>query len=194
MAGALCLALAVGAWYGLLWHFRQPEEGEPVSERTAPVQTADTQPVQRTEGVVLAPPAPSPAPPVSPPVAPSEPANTAMPKISNESAPAVSSDSAPKVSSDSAPKVLSGSVPKVSSDSAAKLSVDSAPSATTPTPPRARVSPFRQSHPWAAPAGGRYYYPSSCPATLELPDLVFFRTEAEARDSGYVRSRRPECE
>jgi hypothetical protein len=56
------------------------------------------------------------------------------------------------------------------------------------------LSPFRRSHPWAAPAGGQYYYPSSCPATLRLPDLVFFRSEAEARDRGFVPSQLPGCE
>jgi hypothetical protein len=84
------------------------------------------------------------------------------------------------------PKVLSESAPKASNDSAAKASI--------PSPPQSRVSPFRQSHPWAASAGGRYYYPSSCPATLELPDLVFFKSEAEARDRGFTPSRLPGCE
>jgi hypothetical protein len=108
--------------------------------------------------------------------------------------PKVSRDSVPKVSRDSALTVSRDSVPKVSSDSASKVTSDSAPKASSPSPPRPRVSPFRRSHPWAASAGGRYYYPSSCPATLELPDLVFFRSEAEARESGFAPSRLPGCE
>jgi hypothetical protein len=59
--------------------------------------------------------------------------------------------------------------------------------------PAPKVSPFRRSHPWAAPSGGRYYYPSDCREALALPDLLFFRTEREARAAGYVPARRPEC-
>jgi hypothetical protein len=59
--------------------------------------------------------------------------------------------------------------------------------------PAPRISPFRRSHPWAAPPGGRYYYSSSCPDVLDQPDLVFVRTEREARDAGYERSAIPRC-
>ncbi|MEO6058186.1 MAG: serine/threonine-protein kinase [Gemmatimonadales bacterium] len=55
------------------------------------------------------------------------------------------------------------------------------------------VSPFRRSHPWAAVPGGRYYYRSSCPAVLRLPELVFFATEAEARAQGFDASDIPGC-
>jgi hypothetical protein len=48
------------------------------------------------------------------------------------------------------------------------------------------VSPFRRSHPWAAVPGQPYYYPTRCPATLRFSDLVFFRTQAEARAGGYA--------
>jgi hypothetical protein len=62
-------------------------------------------------------------------------------------------------------------------------------------PPRAalKVSPFRRSHPWAAPSGGRYYYRSSCPEALRLEDLQFFRTEREARAAGFKHSATPGC-
>ena len=62
-------------------------------------------------------------------------------------------------------------------------------------PPRAalKISPFRRSHPWAAPSGGRYYYRSSCPAALSLEDLKFFRTEREARAAGLKHSPTPGC-
>jgi hypothetical protein len=73
--------------------------------------------------------------------------------------------------------------------------IDSAgPVAASPDSlPAPKVSPFRRSHPWAAPSGGRYYYPSDCREALALPDLLFFRTEREARVAGFVPARRPEC-
>jgi hypothetical protein len=59
----------------------------------------------------------------------------------------------------------------------------SVPDSATPDP---GLSPFRRSHPWAAVPGQRFYYPSRCPATLRFPDLIFFRTQAEARAGGFV--------
>lgn len=72
---------------------------------------------------------------------------------------------------------------------------DSAATIETPPepPPAPKVSPFRRSHPWAAPSGGRYYYGSDCREALALPDLVFFRTEREARAAGFVPARQPRC-
>jgi len=69
----------------------------------------------------------------------------------------------------------------------------------TPSPPARdsapppRVSPFLRSHPWAAAPAGRYYYRSTCPAALELRDLLLFATEDEARAKGFVPSPIPEC-
>ena len=146
VAGALCLALAVGAWYGLLWGFKQtPEGGASAPGRVAPVQEADPQPTPETRPAVLG----RRTPPASLPRVPATPRGSPKPSVS-------------KMLSDSAPQ------PKVSS--------------------------FRRSHPWAASSGGRHYYPSSCPATLRLPDLVFFRSEAEARAAGLTPSRLPGCE
>ncbi|HET6579380.1 MAG TPA: hypothetical protein VFG66_13735 [Gemmatimonadales bacterium] len=68
-----------------------------------------------------------------------------------------------------------------------------APAARPDSPSAPNVSPFRRAHPWAAPPGGRYYYRSDCRAVLARPDLVFFRTEREARAAGFVPARRPEC-
>ncbi len=63
-----------------------------------------------------------------------------------------------------------------------------------PTPGAAlKISPFRRSHPWAAPSGGRYYYRSSCPEALSLEDLQFFRTEREARAAGLKHATTPGC-
>ncbi|HUR95253.1 MAG TPA: hypothetical protein VMY76_11750 [Gemmatimonadales bacterium] len=55
------------------------------------------------------------------------------------------------------------------------------------------MSPFRRSHPWAARPGGRYYYPSNCPETLDNPDLVFFTSEAAAQARGLVAAPRTGC-
>ena len=184
-AGALCILLAVGAWYGLLWRFGRTEElGATVPPGVAPARAADTQPRRETGQVALAPrtaPSPSPAP-----TAPHGILDTSASKALSTSAARAPSGLAPKASSDSASEALSTSAPKSSSSSVSKPVRDPAP--------RPRLSPFRRSHPWAAPAGGRYYYPSSCPATLRLPDLVFFKSEAEARDSGFEPSQLPGCE
>ena len=59
--------------------------------------------------------------------------------------------------------------------------------------PQPLISPFRRSHPWAAPPGGRFYYRSSCPAALKFTDLVFFTSEREARASGLVPTSVPGC-
>jgi hypothetical protein len=59
--------------------------------------------------------------------------------------------------------------------------------------PGPRISPFLRSHPWVAVSGQRFYYRSSCPAALESRDLLFFRTEEEARASGFVPSTLPGC-
>jgi eukaryotic-like serine/threonine-protein kinase len=57
----------------------------------------------------------------------------------------------------------------------------------------AALSPFRRSHPWAAEPKGKVYFPSSCPQALRASDLLYFRTEAEARTTGRTRSPDPGC-
>jgi len=59
--------------------------------------------------------------------------------------------------------------------------------------PTAALSPFRRSHPWAAEPRGRVYFSSSCPKALRATDLLYFRTEAEARATGRTRSPDPSC-
>ena len=59
--------------------------------------------------------------------------------------------------------------------------------------PQPLISPYRRSHPWAAPPGGRVYYRSSCGAALEFTDMLFFTSEHEARASGFVPTRIPGC-
>jgi hypothetical protein len=57
----------------------------------------------------------------------------------------------------------------------------------------ATLSPFRRSHPWAGEPQGQTYFSSSCPRALRAADLLYFRTEAEARATGRTRSRDPQC-
>ena len=59
--------------------------------------------------------------------------------------------------------------------------------------PQTFVSPFLQSHPWAAPPGGLVYYRSTCEAVLEFTDLLYFTSEAQAQALGFVPSRVPGC-
>jgi serine/threonine protein kinase len=55
------------------------------------------------------------------------------------------------------------------------------------------ISPFRRAHPWAAQPKGETYFPSSCPLALQSSELVYFRTEQEARATGRSRSKEPSC-
>ena len=59
--------------------------------------------------------------------------------------------------------------------------------------PELKISPFGRSHPWVAITGERYYYRSSCPVVLQARDLIYFRTEEEARASGFVPNQVPGC-
>lgn len=59
--------------------------------------------------------------------------------------------------------------------------------------PQAAVSPFRRAHPWAAVPGGRFYFRSGCSLALRAPDLVYFRSEEEARATGRSPSPVPGC-
>ena len=87
------------------------------------------------------------------------------------------------------PKVVPRSTPP-----AEPVKSDSSPSSkATAAESKAALSPFRRSHPWAAPPDGGFYFPSSCPLALGSPDLVYFRTEAEARATGRSRSSEPGC-
>ncbi|HEX6616400.1 MAG TPA: hypothetical protein VF046_08855 [Gemmatimonadales bacterium] len=72
-------------------------------------------------------------------------------------------------------------------------SAESADSNLPEALPAPRISPFRRAHPWAAPLDGKYYYPSSCPAVLEMGELVFYRSERAARAAGLERGSQPGC-
>jgi serine/threonine protein kinase len=57
----------------------------------------------------------------------------------------------------------------------------------------AALSPFRQSHPWAAHPDGQVYFRSSCSMALGSGDLLYFKSESEARATGRARSTTPGC-
>ncbi len=57
----------------------------------------------------------------------------------------------------------------------------------------AALSPFRRSHPWAAHPDGRVYFRSSCTLALGSSDLLYFKSDAEARATGRSRSTTPGC-
>jgi hypothetical protein len=57
----------------------------------------------------------------------------------------------------------------------------------------AALSPFRQSHPWAAHPDGQVYFRSSCSLALGSGDLLYFKSESEARAAGRTRSTTPGC-
>jgi|SRR6185503_10456452 len=179
VAGVLCLAIAVGTWHGLLWALKRTAEvGGSVPAPVAPVRRADPQVRPDTHRVVLKPRTPPPLPGVA--AAPHSPPRPPRSSVLSGSTPRSSPTPA---------------TPGTGSDSAPRGSGEPSPSESlSDSPPRSKLSPFRRSHPWAAPAGGRYYYPSSCPATLRLPDLEFFKSEAEALARGFRPSRLPGCE
>ena len=75
--------------------------------------------------------------------------------------------------------------PKMDKPPASGVRSDSAP------PPK--LSSFRRSHPWAAVPGKRFYFRSSCRVALQSTDLLYFKSEDEARASGFVPTRVPGC-
>ena len=87
------------------------------------------------------------------------------------------------------PKMVPGSTP-----AAEPVETDSSPSSkAAAAASKAALSPFRRSHPWAAPPDGRFYFLSSCPMALRSPDLLYFTSESEARATGRSRSTEPGC-
>jgi D-alanyl-D-alanine dipeptidase len=56
-----------------------------------------------------------------------------------------------------------------------------------------KLSLFRRSHPWVAVSGERSYYHSNCSVPLESRDLLYFRSEEEARARGFVPNRLAGC-
>jgi hypothetical protein len=175
-AGVLCVAVAVGAWHGLRWGLSQVNEvSRPAPRRSALKQATDTQVMPKAPHVALG------------PVTPTSPGPTASTQVTDTQVPrAPRVTLGPGTPTSSPERVPVAAVPQIPEPSTPSISSDRAQ--------RPNVSPFRRSHPWAAPSGGQHYYPSSCPATLRLPDLLFFKTEAEARASGFTLSSLPGCE
>jgi serine/threonine protein kinase len=56
-----------------------------------------------------------------------------------------------------------------------------------------RLSPFRRAHPWAAAPGQRFYFRSSCEIALQSTELLYFKSEKEARAKGFEPSTVPGC-
>jgi serine/threonine protein kinase len=56
-----------------------------------------------------------------------------------------------------------------------------------------RLSPFRRAHPWAAVPRQRFYFRSSCEVALQSTELVYFKSEKEARAKGFEPSTVPGC-
>jgi hypothetical protein len=79
---------------------------------------------------------------------------------------------------------------RIPTDSGLRPPVSRASSDSAPGP---KLSPFLRSHPWVAVSRERYYYPSSCLVALQSRDLRYFRSEEEARASGFVPNRVPGC-
>ncbi len=204
LAAVLAVAVAIGAWHGLVSYLRA-SRGRPAPTAGPIVMHA---PRASDQAVARPPPpasargsadtaagiAPSPAPAGRPDTArpargapardivPAPPAAVAR----NSGPPAAPARRDPAV-------IASAGIHAGASSTAPAEAAGTALSSAAPaeTPNR---SPFLRSHPWAAVPGQRYYYPSSCPATLRLRDLVFFRSEREARDQGFERSPPTDCQ
>ena len=145
----------------------------PMPARGAAPTAAPAAPTAAPAAPAAAPAAPGPAP-ISPPA----PSSTTTPAFTTPASPsaapahrAVAAEPPPPPPADSTPARASAPA------------TDSTPASEST--PALKLSPFLRSHPWAAVPGGRYYYPSNCPTTLQHPDLVFFRSQAEARAGGF---------
>jgi hypothetical protein len=57
------------------------------------------------------------------------------------------------------------------------------------------VQPLVPSEPeqWVAQARGRVFYRASCQAAKELSELIYFKSQGEALERGYQRSKVPGC-
>ena len=64
-------------------------------------------------------------------------------------------------------------------------------SAAAPAP--IKLSPFLRFRPWIAIEGQRFYYSRNCVIQLSSANLLFFRSEQQARASGFARSPLPGC-
>ena len=166
--GAILVTIAAGLW--LPWNLRQePVNGTGAAQETATRAPAGAESEEQASGRISVRPANGRSPPGSRRArAAVEPANSTPAPIKTRRR--VSSDpiSPPK------DKPLDTIVRR-----------DSAP--------QPKLSPFRRSHPWAAVPGKRFYFRSSCPVALQATDLLYFRSEEDARAGGFVPTRVPGC-
>jgi hypothetical protein len=199
LVAAAALALTVGAWHGLIWELERSPEDEATAESTA-LASSDTGHDRvlgrASESVSAGTPAlarPTEKPPTASPMTPAQGPVGRTPAPSNrELAPA----NQPQPPADPSPRPSDRSPPQSKVTPADRPRPAAEPTQhaaeATETPENAtvdpNVSPFRRSHPWAAVPGQPYYYPTRCPATLRFPDLIFFRTQAQARANGYVQA------
>jgi hypothetical protein len=159
LMGLGAMALAVAAWHGLLWRMdHRPDDGV-----TGALPSASRE-AEIADGVTP---------------------DTAESRLVVATVPAT--DSSTALSSPPRPTPAPAPAGTQPTDSAVTRrkspAPQPAPASVSDEPP---LSPFRRSHPWAAVPGQRYYYPTRCPATLRFPDLLFFKTQAEARANGFV--------
>ena len=106
-----------------------------------------------------------------------------VPAIAQSGQPAVPPGREPLIRHDSAGARIGPTRQPRRSDSGATLATDSGP----------KISPFLRAHPWAAMPGKRFYYLSACPIALQSHDLLYFKSEAEARAAGFVPNDVPGC-
>jgi hypothetical protein len=202
LAAVLALAVGIGTWVGLVSYLRAsrarptPMAGPIVMHApraSAPtVGSAPPSPSERGAADTASGIAPGRAPTIRPDTAP-----RAHGATGHDTAPAprsaVARDSEPPAGPAHADTVAIASA-RIRAGATSTAPSDSAGAApSTPAEPP-NLSPFLLSHPWAAVPGQRYYYPSGCPATLRLRDLVFFRTEEQARAQGFERSPSTACQ
>ena len=180
LVAAVALAVAVGAWHGLLWELERSPEDEATAQSTA-LASSDTGddrvPGTASESVSAGTPAPS---------------NRELAPATRQQPPA---DPSPRPSDRSLPPSKVTPPPPDRPHPAAEPTQHAAEATVTPEKATVdpNISPFRRSHPWAAVPGTPYYYPTRCPATLRFPDLIFFRTQAQARANGYVQAPDSSC-
>jgi hypothetical protein len=96
-------------------------------------------------------------------------------------------------SSDSTARPIKTSASSGSDPITPKMDTPPASGVRNDSAPQPKLSPFRRSHPWAAVPGKRFYFRSSCRVALQPTDLLYFRSEDEARAGGFLPTRVPGC-
>jgi len=186
LAAVLAIAIGVGAWHGLVSYLRA-SRGRPTTaagpivigadDPRAPGRTATNAPPRASAHAATDTAVGIAAGPAPPSRTDSLRTGPTRRDIVPAPSPAAARDSGPPEALIASARIHGGATSSAPAESAGP-----------------NLSPFLRSHPWAAVPGQRYYYPSSCPATLRLRDLVFFRTEEQARAQGFARSPSTDCQ